>query len=69
MSENEITNKYDGSDGRPQNMSRTRCQDELAIIQESQMKKLQRMCHDWEAIAELNRRKEKIETRLAELGF
>jgi len=48
---------------------RDRCEDELASVRYAILTKVRRMCRDWEAIVELNKRKERIETRLEELGF
>lgn len=57
-----------GSMTHIRNWSRSRCEDELASIRYSILSKVQRMCRDWEAIAELNKRKERVEIRLEEMG-
>ena len=49
--------------------SKERCDDELASIRNNVLIKVRRMSNDWLAVVELNKRKERIKTRLEELGY
>lgn len=51
------------------NWPRDKCEDELSSIRDYILIKVRRMSNDWLSLVTLNQRKEKIETRLEELGF
>ena len=50
------------------NWSRSKCEDELASLRHSILARVSQLSRYWEGLCKLNRRKEKIQERLAELG-
>ena len=62
-------NDNDYSANRIKNMTCSKCEDELAQIRYDILIKVGRMSRDWQALMALNLRKEKIQTRLEELGI
>ena len=51
------------------NWSRSKCEDEIVLTRYNILVKVKRMSADWLGLVELNKRKERIEIRLEELGI
>ena len=50
------------------NWSRSKCEDQLASLRFNILTRVSNMSKYWEGLVELNKRKEKVQERLAELG-
>jgi len=65
----DTSDKYDHTANHIKNMTRGKCEDELAVVRYEILSKVQRLSDMWKSLVALQEKRERLEIRLEELGF